>query len=73
MEINNKFVRKINEGTGFGELALLYNAPRSGSIKCVANTGFWVIHRKIFKNVVEEVSLKQYTQRLIFKFNNFIY
>ena len=31
LEINGKFVKKIPEGVGFGEQALLYNAPRSGS------------------------------------------
>ena len=66
LEINGKFVKKIPEGVGFGEQALLYNAPRSGSCKCNSDTKFWVIHRKVFKNVVEEVSQKQFEDNRVF-------
>lgn len=46
----------------FGELALLYNAPRSASIKCLVDSYFWVIDRTAFKNVVEEVTAKQFQE-----------
>ena len=56
LQINGKFKKNLGTGVGFGELALLYNAPRSGSVICNTDSSFWVIHRQIFKNVVEEVS-----------------
>lgn len=43
--------KTLNRGEGFGELALLYNAPRSASIQCQENTFFWVLERKTFKQV----------------------
>jgi cGMP-dependent protein kinase len=46
----------LERGEGFGELALLYNAPRSASCKSVDKTcEMWVIDRVTFKKVVEEV------------------
>ena len=33
--VGTKMVRELNPGTGFGELALLYNVPRSASIKAL--------------------------------------
>jgi cGMP-dependent protein kinase len=50
----------------FGELALLYNAPRSASIKCLVDSYFWVIDRTAFKNVVEEVTAKQFQENRTF-------
>jgi len=32
--VNSEVKRDISPGEGFGELALLYNAPRSASILC---------------------------------------
>lgn len=43
--------RSLQSGEGFGELALLYNAPRSATIKCDETTYFWVLERKNFKVV----------------------
>lgn len=43
--------RTLSTGDNFGELALLYNAPRSASIKADQSTTFWVLERKAFKQV----------------------
>ena len=47
---------------GFGELALLYNAPRSASIKTIAHCKLFAIDRKTFKKVVEDVTTKQFQE-----------
>ncbi|EGR29318.1 protein kinase domain protein [Ichthyophthirius multifiliis] len=60
IEINDQFVRKLNKGEGFGELALLYNAPRSASIKCIGKCTFWGINRNTFRKTVEEMVQKNY-------------
>lgn len=61
--------KTLQSGDNFGELALLYNAPRSASIKCDVQTQFWVLERKTFKQVgncdsqvVEEVSRSQFKE-----------
>lgn len=48
--------RVLKKGDGFGELALLYNAPRSASCRSAEKlVEMWVIDRITFKKVVEEV------------------
>ena len=34
--------KELGENDSFGELALMYDAPRSASIKCVGDCTFWV-------------------------------
>ena len=46
-------VRELKPGTGFGELSLLYNVPRSANIKAVEKCDLWGIERTIFKKIVE--------------------
>ncbi len=58
--INNEVKRKLKSWDGFGDLALLYNAPRSASIKTLKTCFFWAIDRAIFKKVVQELTTKVY-------------
>lgn len=53
-------VKKYSPGEFFGELALLYNAPRAASIyaksdDCVV----WALDRETFNNIVKEASVKK--------------
>lgn len=53
-------VKKYNSGEFFGELALLYNAPRAASVyaksdDCVV----WALDRETFNNIVKEASMKK--------------
>ncbi len=57
--INNEVKKTIKEGEGFGELALLFNAPRSASIKALEKCGLWGIDRNTFRKAVEEMSSKK--------------
>lgn len=50
----------LHKGDGVGELALLYNAPRSASVKCKTDCEFWAINRDSFKNLIEEIVQKDY-------------
>lgn len=50
----------ISIGEGFGELALLYSAPRSASIKAKEPSFLWGIDRVTFRKVVEEMVAKDY-------------
>ena len=42
----------MKAGEGFGELALLYNSPRTATCKTIEDSFFWAIERKLFKEVV---------------------
>ena len=67
--INNDVKKRLKRGAGFGELALLYNAPRSASVKAVGKFGAWAIDRHTFRKVVEEMAQKQYQENLKFMEN----
>ena len=58
--INNESKRTLNPGDLFGELALLYNAPRSASIICIKPCKFWALDRKSFRRAIELISFQNY-------------
>lgn len=58
--INKEVKCVLGKGTYFGDLALIYNAPRSASIKAKSNVTMWAITRDIFQRLVRELKLKQY-------------
>ena len=53
-------VKKYQPGDSFGELALLYNAPRAASIKAVSEEVItWVLDRETFNNIVKDAAQKK--------------
>ena len=63
MIVNDKAKRDFKAGDGFGELALLYNAHRSASVKCVTEPCYlWAIDRLTFRKSVEEMITKEYEE-----------
>jgi cAMP-dependent protein kinase regulator len=53
-------VKKYNPGEFFGELALLYNAPRAASIYAKADDCVvWALDRETFNNIVKDASVKK--------------
>lgn len=59
--MNSTFKRYLLQGEGFGELALLYNSPRSASIKAIEDSFLWGIDRTTFQKVVQETIIKEYS------------
>lgn len=55
LTINNIERKKLTTGQQFGELALLYGAPRSGTIKTETDCFFWVMEKKNFKKIVDHI------------------
>lgn len=51
----DKVKKQLRVGDGFGELALLYKAPRSVSVKAGENCTLWGIDRSTFRKAVEEI------------------
>ena len=46
-------------GESFGELSLLYNAPRAASIKAKTNSVLYSLDRDTFNNIVKDAAAKK--------------
>lgn len=49
-----KFLKNYEAGEAFGELALLYNAPRAATIKALVPSKLWVLDRGTFNHIVKD-------------------
>lgn len=47
-----KLVKVCERGDAFGELALMYNAPRAATVKSAATCVLWRLDRETFSNIV---------------------
>jgi CRP-like cAMP-binding protein len=57
--INEQSKKVLKKGEEFGELALLYNATRSGSILAVEDSYLWAIDRTTFQQAIQELAKKE--------------
>jgi CRP-like cAMP-binding protein len=49
--INGTVIREMTRGSMLGELALLYDAPRSATVQCKTKCVLWSLSREIFKKI----------------------
>ncbi len=56
-EEGDVWLKLYNPGEAFGELALLYNAPRAATIKSKTDCILWALDRETFKNIVQEAAM----------------
>ena len=61
--INGVFVRNMERGAMLGELALLYDAPRSATVKCQSDVRLWSLGRDMFKSAQAANVNALYTER----------
>jgi len=54
-----KHVKTYNPGESFGELALLYNAPRAASIKAITDVILFALDRDTFNHIVKDAMAKR--------------
>jgi cAMP-dependent protein kinase regulator len=54
IEGRDTFLKTYKSGDVFGELALLYNAPRAASIKAETQSQVWVLDRNTFNYIVKD-------------------
>lgn len=53
------YLKTYQPGEAFGELALLYNAPRAATIKASSDCIFWVLDRECFNHIVKDSAAKK--------------
>lgn len=59
--IDGKSKKYMVKGESFGEYALVYDAPRSASIRCLDKDSIlWSIDRMTFRRVVEDMIMKDF-------------
>ena len=56
---SSRYMKTYLTGEGFGELALLYNAPRAATLTCKTATTLFVLDRHTFVHVVSESTIKK--------------
>jgi len=61
-ESEPKFLKNYGPGDAFGELALLYNAPRAATVKAKADSQLWALDRETFNHIVKDASSKRRAQ-----------
>jgi cGMP-dependent protein kinase len=66
---NEKVKKQLRVGDGFGELALLYKAPRAASVKACETCNLWGIDRDTFRRAVEEIITLEYEENRKFMEN----
>jgi CRP-like cAMP-binding protein len=49
---NSKIGNSLGAGSGFGELALMYNTPRAATIKTVTECVLWEIDRQSYRGIL---------------------
>lgn len=52
-------MKEYHPGESFGELSLLYNAPRAASIQAKTDATLWALDRECFNNIVKESAVKR--------------
>lgn len=60
------FWKNIQSGEAFGELALLYDAPRSATITALMDCSCWVLDRTTFKSIIMASAVRERSIRLQF-------
>jgi cAMP-dependent protein kinase regulator len=52
-------VQTVSEAMSFGELALMYNAPRAATVTAKQNCKLWLLDRTTFKNILMDTTIKK--------------
>lgn len=56
---DEKFLKTYQPGESFGELALLYNAPRAATIRAAQDSILFSLDRECFNNIVKDSAIKK--------------
>jgi len=61
--IQGEVIRTLHPGQLFGEIGLLFNAPRSASVRCKTNASFYLLERTLYKNIQKITNSASILQR----------
>jgi CRP-like cAMP-binding protein len=64
--VNEIYIKTLNSGEGFGDLALLHDAKRSGTIIATEFTEMWCLERRKFRNIIEFINKQNYEENKTF-------
>ncbi|KAI9912008.1 hypothetical protein PsorP6_009217 [Peronosclerospora sorghi] len=56
---DGNLVQTCTEAMSFGELALMYNAPRAATVKALEHSKAWALDRQTFKFIIMDTTLKK--------------
>lgn len=57
--VDEKVKKQVKAGQCFGDLALLYNAPRAATIRATEPCFLWGLDRKDFRRTADEIGIKE--------------
>ena len=60
--INKKKSNELYRGDSFGELALISNAPRSGTVRTLERTALWALNRIHFQQVLSSLNSLEFEE-----------
>jgi len=60
------FLTNLGPGTSFGELALMYDAPRAATVTAAEESVVWVLDRNTFRHIQQDIGRAQVDQYVAF-------
>lgn len=60
IEINGGTKKLLRKGAYFGELGLIYSAPRSASVKAIQECKLYCLTRNVFRKTLEDITVRNY-------------
>lgn len=64
--IGGEFRKNMERGTAFGDFALLYNCPRTATIRAETDGAVWGLPRAMFREVLKFLSERNFEENLAF-------
>ena len=64
--INSNRNKVITIGDSFGEMALLYDTPRTASVYTITNCNLWCLDRNTFRSTVQALEMANYEENRTF-------
>jgi CRP-like cAMP-binding protein len=62
ISITGQQVQRLEDGSSFGDLALMYHCPRKATVTAVTDCALWTLDRSIFRSVMVNLSSNQNAQ-----------